>query len=86
MCMKCKISDSAGYVQEMYSKYHMPLILEMCRTHEISDATGNVQEISCVLAWNCSYMKGEISDITGNLQEMSCFLVLQMYMKCDLRK
>ena len=52
--MKCKISDAAGYVQEMYSKCHMSLILEMCKTYEISDTTGNVQEISCVLAWNCT--------------------------------
>ena len=46
----CKISDAAGYVPEMYSKSHISLILEMCRTHEISDTPGNVQEISLVLA------------------------------------
>ena len=33
----------------MYSKRHVSLILEMCRTHEISDTAGNVQEISRVL-------------------------------------
>ena len=54
MSMKCKISDAAGYVQEMYSKCHVSLILEMCRIHEMSDSAGNVQEISCVLAWNCT--------------------------------
>ena len=43
----------------MYSKCHMSLILEMCRTHEISDTAGNVQE-------------------------MSFFLVLEMYMKCEI--
>ena len=66
----------------MYSKCHMSLILEMCRTHEISDTAGNVQEMSCVLlgiVHEC-----EISDITGNLQEMSCLLVLEMYMKCEI--
>ena len=42
MYMKCKISDAAGYVQKMYSKHHMSLILEICSTHQISDATGNV--------------------------------------------
>ena len=52
----------------MYSKCHMSLILEMCRTHEISNTAGNIQEIS---------------DITGNVQEMSCFLVMEMYMKCE---
>ena len=47
----------------------MSLILEMCRTHEISNQTaGNIQEIS---------------DITGNVQEMSCFIVMEMYMKCE---
>ena len=54
MYMKCKISDAAEYVQEMYSKCHVSLILEMHRTHEISDTTGIVQEISCVLPWNCT--------------------------------
>ena len=54
MYMKCKISDAAEYLQEMYSKCDMSLILEMCRTHEISGTAGNVQEISCVLAWNCT--------------------------------
>ena len=46
----------------------MSLILEMCRTHEISNTAGNIQEIS---------------DITGNVQEMSCFIVMEMYMKCE---
>ena len=58
--MKCKISKAAGYVQEMYSKCHKSLILEMCKTHEISDITGNLQEISCVLVLEM-YMKCEIS-------------------------
>ena len=62
----------------------MSLILEMCRTHETSDTAGNVQGISCVLAGNCTYMKCEISVITGNVQEMSFFLVLEMYMKCEI--
>ena len=35
---------------EMYSKCHMSLTMEMYQTHEISDITGNVQEMSCVLA------------------------------------
>ena len=52
--MKCKLSDAAGYVQEMYSKCHMSLILEMCRTHQISDTSGYLWEISCVLTWNCT--------------------------------
>ena len=42
----------------MYSKCHMSLILEMCRTYEISNAAGNVQEISYVLEM---YIKCEIS-------------------------
>ena len=82
--MKCKISDAAGYVQEMYSKCHMSLTLEMCRTHEISDTyhwkcKGNFMCPSLEL-----YMKCEIFDITGNVQEMSCFLVSEMYMKCEI--
>ena len=44
--------QAAGYVQVMYSKCHMSLILEMCKTHDISDTAGNLQEISCVFAWN----------------------------------
>ena len=79
--MKCKISDAAGNVQEMYSKYHVSLILEMWRTHEISDIAGNFM-CPCLEL----YMKCEISDITGNVQEMSSFLVLEMYMymKCEI--
>ena len=57
----------------MYSKCHVSLILEMCRTHEISDTAGNVQEISCDPCLEL-HMKCEISDITGNVQEMSCVL------------
>ena len=48
MYMKYKISDVTGYVQEVYSKCHMSLILEMCRTHGSFDTAGNVQEISYV--------------------------------------
>ena len=33
----------------MYSKYHISLILEMHRTHKISDTAGNVQEIHASL-------------------------------------
>ena len=76
MYTKCKISDAAGYVQEMYSKCRMSLILEMCRTREIS---GNFM-CPCLKL----YMKCEIFDITGNVQEMSCFLVMEMYMKCEI--
>ena len=74
-------------LQDMYRKCAvnviiMSLILEICRTHEISDIAGNVEEILCPCLE--LYMKCEISDITGNMQEMSCFLVMEMYMKCEI--
>ena len=40
--MKYEISDVTTHVQEMYSKCHVSLIWEMCRTHQITDTTGNV--------------------------------------------
>ena len=49
----------------MYSKCHMSLIMEMCRTHQISDT----QEMSGVFLLKM-YMKYEISDVTGHVQEM----------------
>ena len=45
--MKCKIFAAAGHVQEMYSKCHVSVILEMCRTDQISGTAGNVQEFMC---------------------------------------
>ena len=50
----------------MYSKYHTSLIMEMSRTHQISDTTGNVQEMSCVLILEL-YLTCEISNTTGNV-------------------
>ena len=44
----------------------MSLIMEMCRTHQISDTTGNVQDMSCVLALEL-YLTCEISNTTGNV-------------------
>ena len=45
--------------------------MEMCRTHQISDTTGNVMCPSLEM-----YMKYEISDVTGYIQEM--------YSKCHV--
>ena len=47
----------------MSNKCHVSLILEMCRTHKISDNVGNVQEISLVLVVEM-YMKFELSSDT----------------------
>ena len=57
----------------------MSLIMEMCRTHQISD----IQEMSCVFLLKM-YMKYEISDVTGHVQEMSCVLVLELYLTCEI--
>ena len=48
----------------------MSLILEMCRTHKISDTAGNA--ISCVLAWNCT-LNVKFSDITAGNVMFPCF-------------
>ena len=61
----------------MYSKFHMFLIIELCRTHQMSYTARNVQEMSCVLVLEL-YMICENSDTTenvifpclGNLHEM----------------
>ena len=79
MYMKYEISDVTGHVQEIYSKSHVSLIWEMCRTHQISGIKGNVQEMSCVLILEL-YLKCEISNTTG----MSYFLVLEIYMKREI--
>ena len=57
----------------------MSLIMEMCRTHQIS----NTQEMSDVFLLKM-YMKYEISDVTGHVQEMSCVLVLELYLICEI--
>ena len=48
----------------MYGKCHMSLTMEMYPTHEISDITGNVQEMSYVLVL-LMCMKCKISDTAG---------------------
>ena len=79
MYMKYEISDVTRHVQKMYSKSHVSLIMEMCRTHQISDTTGNVQDMSTVFVLEL-YLTCEISNTT----EVSFFLVLEMYMKCEI--
>ena len=64
MYMKCKMSDAAGYVQV---NIIMSLIMEMSRTHKISDIAENAQEISKLCPCLELYMKCEISDSTGNV-------------------
>ena len=51
MYMKCKIS---GYVQEMCSKCHN-YVLDLGNVQDTTNfcTAGNVQEIFCVLPWNC---------------------------------
>ena len=66
MYMKYEISDVTGHIQKMYSKCHLSLISEKCRTHQISDTTGNVQDMSCVLVLEL-YLTCEISNTTGNV-------------------
>ena len=77
MYMKYEISDGTGHVQVMYSKCHVSFIWEVCRIHQISDTTENVQEMSCVLVLEL-YLTCEISNTVrnvifpclGNLHEM----------------
>ena len=53
------------------------------QAHEISDTTGNIQKMSCVLVKEM-YLKCEIYDVPGNVQEMSNVLVLKIYKKCKI--
>ena len=61
-----EISNVTGHVQKTYSRCHVSLIWEMCSTHQISDTTGNVQDMSCVLVLEL-YVTCEISNATGNV-------------------
>ena len=78
MYIKYEISDVTRHIQKMYSKCHVSLIWEMCKTHQNVDTIGNVHEISYVLVLEL-YKTCEIYNTTGNI-----IFVLEMYMKCEI--